>query len=519
MQICRLPVDGRLSVGRRRRRVRFQITALLLALVSAALATVGTAQGGRLNVVVIISDDHGQDTGAYGNPVIRTPNLDALAAEGTLFRHAFATTASCSPSRSVLLSGLHNHRTGQYGLEHAVHHFRSHENVKGLPVLLAEAGYRTGIVGKFHVAPEAAYQFQEEIAAGNQRNPVQMADRVRPFVSAGGDRPFFLYYATSDPHRSGDPSVLEQGSVPRALDALVPDPFGNRPGGQPGVEPIRYRPEDVVVPPWLPDNRATRAELAEYYQSVSRVDQGVGRLIQILKEAGVYERTLIVYLSDHGAAFPGGKTTIYEPGLRSPLIVRHPAARRRGVRSEAMISWVDFTPTILDLAGVKAPTYGQPVEIPELRGLVPPNHGLHGRSFLPILEETNPSGWDEIYASHTLHEVTMYYPMRAVRGRKYKLIWNLAHGLPFPFAADLWTSAAWQSAYRQGADARYGARTVGDYIHRAKFELYDIETDPFETRNLAGDPAHAAVLAEYQGKLRAFQQRTSDPWLVKWARE
>jgi N-sulfoglucosamine sulfohydrolase len=109
----------------------------------------------------------------------------------------------------------------------------------------------------------------------------------------------------------------------------------------------------------------------------------------------------------------------------------------------------------------------------------------------------------------------MYYPMRVVRGRRYKLIWNLAHPLPFPFATDLWESATWQAAYQMGPDARYGPRTVHEYIHRPEYELFDLEVDPLEANNLAEDPAHADVLAEYRAKLKAFQQRTTDPWLMK----
>jgi N-sulfoglucosamine sulfohydrolase len=347
-----------------------------------------------------------------------------------------------------------------------------------------------------------------------------MADAVRPFLTEDPARPFFLYFATSDPHRGGDPSVGQANTGPAAAEgAILPDPFGNRPGGYPGVSGTSYRPDQVIVPGWLPDNAHTRAELAAYYQSISRVDEGVGRLLRNLKEAGVYESTLIIYISDHGAAFAGAKTTVYEPGLRSPLIVRHPAATRRGVRSSAMVSWVDLTPTILDFAGVAQPSYGQPIELAEIRAQVPAQHGLHGRSFLGVLGQEQAPGWDEVYASHTLHEVTMYYPMRVVRGRRYKLIWNLAHALPYPFAADLWASAAWQGVYRTGGlDARYGPRTVREYLHRPEWELYDLESDPHESRNLAADPAHVATLAEHKAKLRAFQQRTSDPWLVEWGR-
>ena len=466
------------------------------------------------NVVVVIADDHGQDLGVYGNPVIQTPHLDGLAAEGTLFTHAFATTASCSASRSVILTGLHNHRTGQYGHVHDYAHFRSFENLKSLPVLLTEAGYRTAIVGKYHVAPSAVYQF-EQIIPGNQRNPVEMADNVRDFVNANSDRPFFLYFATSDPHRGGG---LMAGNTDAAVaDARYqPNSFGNRPDGYAGITPVTYDPDDVIVPAFLPDTPTTRAELVQYYQSVSRVDQGVGRLIEILKDAGVYEETLLIYMSDHGMAFPGAKTTVYEPGLRAPLIVRAPDASTRGLTSAAMVSWIDITPTILDFAGVEPPTYAQHIGLAGLRRQLPEEHGLHGRSFLGILEDEAPAGWDEINASHTFHEIQMYYPMRVVRDRQYKLIWNIAHGLPYPFASDLWAASTWQHVYQQGPDALYGQRTVRDYIHRPAFELFDLEQDPNETNNLAEDPAYADVLATYQEKLKAFQLRTSDPWLLKW---
>ena len=460
------------------------------------------------NVVLVVADDHGQDTGAYGNPVIQTPNLDALAAEGIRFTDAFATTASCSASRSVILTGLQNHRTGQFGHQHDFHHFQSYDNLRSLPVLLSESGYRTAIVGTFHVAPREVYAF-DEFLPGHSRSSVAMADSARDFVMADRDQPFFLYFATSDPHRGS--GFAED--LPHA-----PDRFGNRLEGYPGIDPVVYDPDDVIVPPYLPDTPIARAELAQYYQSISRVDQGVGRLTALLKEAGVYDETLIIYISDHGIAFPGAKTTVYEPGLRVPLIVRHPDTDG-GQVNEALVSLVDITPTILDFANVAPPTYSQHIDLPALREQLPAQQGLHGRSFLPVLGQSNPSGWDEVYASHTFHEIQMYYPMRAVRDRKFKLIWNVAYQLPYPFASDLWESPTWQDVYRQGPMAVFGARTVQDYIQRPEFELYDMEMDPHETHNLADDPQFADVLKAYQERLREFQRRTSDPWLLKWSYE
>jgi N-sulfoglucosamine sulfohydrolase len=476
------------------RRERFSGLLPVLGLLVGVLSSVNllAQEKVRPNIVLIVSDDHGLELGCYGNPVIKTPNLDQLAAEGTRFEYAFCTTASCSPSRSVILTGMHNHANGTYGLQHSYHHFQSFENLKSLPLYLREVGYRTIHVGKLHVAPPEVYAFEETIAKVNPRSTVEMAERCRTALAGADDRPFFLYFCPTDPHRGGG----------RVQDSpYKPDRFGNPGKPYPGVTEVTYRPEEVIVPPWLPDTPACRAELAQYYQSVSRMDQGVGRLIQVLKETGHWDRTIVVYISDNGPPFPGAKTTVYEPGIRLPCIVRSPFVQRKGVVCRAMISWVDIAPTILEAAGVPIPRQ------------------MQGRSFLRILEEENPSGWDEIYASHTFHEVTMYYPMRVVRERRFKLIWNIAWPLPYPFASDLWESATFQDRWTQGLEASYGKRTIGQYVHRPQFELYDLQADPDETRNLVDDPQYAEVLARLKAKLRQFQEQTGDPWILKWERE
>jgi len=479
------------------------------------VSTAAAVSRGR-NVVLIVSDDHSPDLGIYGNSVIKTPNLDALAGEGVYFTSAFATTASCSASRSVILTGLHNHRTGQYGHNHDFHHFESWKHMQSLPALLQAAGYRTAISGKHHVGPRSAFDFETWLESP-YRSTVEMAEGTREFVNADDPRPFFLYFATHDPHRGA--RLRPDGSRADLDDIDTPDNFGNRAAAPEGITPVVYDPDEVIVPGFLPDTPMARRELAEYYRAVSRMDQGFGRLFEILKEAGEYEDTLIIYLSDHGVAFPGAKTTTYDAGLHSPLIVRHPDSASRGVANDALVSWVDVTPTILDFAGVEPPTYKLQIGLKPVREQMEREHGLHGRSFLSILDETEPVGWDEVYASHTFHEIQMYYPMRVVRGRKYKLIWNLAHGLPYPFAADLWESPTWQRIYRQGSGAMYGPRTVERYIHRPEFELYDIEQDPLEARNLADDPKYKTLLAEHKAKIRAFQTSTQDPWLLKWTYE
>lgn len=485
------------------------------------------ARAAERNIVFFVTDDESQTLGCYGDAVAVTPNIDALAADATLFVNAFATTASCSASRSVILSGMHNHKNGQYGHAHDYHKFASFYDVVSLslPRVLAKAGYRTAQIGKYHVAPEEVYHF-EKYLPGNGRNAVQMAENVREFINDTSDkRPFFLYFATTDPHRSGGKDKTSQLKLP-------PDLFGNLPnrGAHAGVDEVFYDPAKVPIPPFLPDTPETREELAQYYQSCSRIDQGLGRLIEILKEAGVYDKTLIVYTSDHGMAFSGGKTTVYEGGLKVPFVVRNPYEPQRGIRSEALISHIDITPSLLDFAGALDPktngpkSWTDPEQYWKERGehLMDNRRGRHkfrsyqGKSWLGILGDPKGEHWQTIFASHTFHEIQMYYPMRVVRDKQFKLIWNIAYPLPYPFATDLWAASSWQAQFQKGPDAPYGQKTVREYIHRPQFELYDIEHDPNETTNLANDPRYAKILKQYQDRLKAMQKELEDPWIRKW---
>ena len=455
-----------------------------LLLTAVALLSTGpvTHAVGPKNVVIVVNDDQGLEVGCYGHPDVKTPHLDALAADATRFQYAFCTSASCSPSRSVILSGLYGHASGQYGLAHADHNFHTRPFVVGLPNLLKAAGYRTLLAGKHHVIPEEQFSFERTVNTKlNLRSTVEMSERVEQFLAEKDGRPFFVYYCPIDPHRAA------KG-------------YGND-RSYPGVTEVTYDPAKITVPKYLPDLPETRADLADFYQAISRADQGLGRLIEALKKTGHYDDTLILVLADNGAPFPGAKTTLYEPGVRLPLIVRNPEQSRRGVVSNDLVSWVDIVPTVLEWTGAKAPRYP-----------------LHGRSFLPSLAGTATAGRDMVYFSHSFHEVTMYYPMRGIRTRKYKCLFNISHQLPFPSAADLWQSPTWQATLSRQLE-RYGERLTSAYLQRPRYELYDLETDPGETINLADRAEYAEVLADFQRRLEQWQGQTGDPWVIKYTHE
>lgn len=298
----------------------FRVTsrAILWVLLSVLVSCANFLEAAPRNVVLVVTDDQGQDAVCYGNPVVQTPHLDALARDGTLLPFAFCTTASCSASRAVILTGLHNHANGQYGHQHSYHKFNSYHNIISLPVYLRLKGYRTARCGKYHVAPESVYHF-ERVIPGPTRNSVAMANQCASFLRESDKRPFFLYFCTSDPHRSG-----------QTTDELPskPNRFGNPQPGRPGyagIEEVTYDPTEVLVPGFLPDTPICREEIAQYYQSVSRIDQGLGRLVELLKTSGHWEETLLIYISDHGIAMPGAKTTLYEGGMRSPCVIQNPS--------------------------------------------------------------------------------------------------------------------------------------------------------------------------------------------------
>jgi N-sulfoglucosamine sulfohydrolase len=378
---------------------------------------------------------------------------------------------------------LYTHQNGQYGLQHATHKQECYSWVQGLPNLLRTTGYFTGLIGKFHTGPDSSFQWHRLMTKTKGRDPQSFAQHAREFIKESNKKPFFLVVGYQDPHRAA------KG-------------FGNEPfAGDP--KEVKYDPKTVNLPYYLPDSDEARKDWAQYLQSISRMDRGVGLIIDALREAGQLDDTLIIFISDNGPPFPGAKTTLYETGIHLPMLIVGPGMPT-GRTNQALVSYIDLTPTILEVAGAKTPSYKQTK--------------LIGKSLLKIAKDDNAKGWDAVFGSHQFHEITMYYPMRTIVTSKYKLIANLDHEKAFPFASDLWGSPSWQHV-RTNNLKMMGERSVAAYMHRPSEELYDLSEDPKELKNLAADPNHGKTLGELRERLRAWQVETSDPWTIVYREE
>ena len=427
----------------------------------------------RPNILFLISDDHGKvDLGCYGNRHVKTPNLDAFAAQGTTFERAFTVTAVCTPSRTCFYTSLYPHQSGSFGFE------RMKRGVKVIPEYLKPAGYRTGCIGKLHLMPDKSKLFDTYVDVkklGFGRDVEGYAREVKQFLAGPTDKPFFLQVGFSDPHRPFPTPGVKTGKK-----AEVSNP---------------HDPADVYIPPMLADIPPVRKEMAQYYDAIHRLDRGVGLILKALEDAGLAKNTLVIYAGDHGGAFPFSKTTLYDGGLNVPFIARWPGKLAAGARTNAMVHFVDLLPTFLDLAGAKIPEH------------------LEGKSFAPVLTRGAAKHRDVVFGSHTTHFYHPSCPSRSIREDQYHYIYNLAAGNEFrsdSLVGITYTAMAKAAAGGKNPDL---TRRLKRLKYRPREELYDVLADPFELRNLADDPKFAGEMTRLHQRLAAFMKDIDDPWL------
>ncbi len=427
----------------------FRYVILLVVVVAGWLTTPLYAD--RPNVIVFIADDMAvEDCGAYGHPHIRTPNIDALARAGMKFSNAFLTTSSCSPSRCSILTGRYPHATGGHQL---------HLPLPGNQVTMAErlgaAGYHTAAAGKWHLGKATIKKF--DVVRPQINTWLQtLKDRPR-------DKPFFMWFAFVDPHRP-----YRAGAIP---------------------EPHTAR--DAVVPPFLPDVGETRKDLALYYDEIARMDGVIGRVLGELDSQGETDNTMVLFLSDNGRPFPRCKTTLYDSGIKTPLLVRFPGVVKPGSVCHSIVSSVDLAPTILDMCEVKLPKTFQ------------------GRSFLSLLSKPSRTIRRYAYAEHNWHDFDDHG--RSVHSVRFNYIRNYYTDIPGTPPADAVRSITYQAMRRLRDAGGLNGDQKGCFTRpRPGEELYDVENDPFELRNLAEVPKFASVLRKMREALVAWQTETSD---------
>ena len=435
---------------------------------------------GLPNLLFLTADDLGIEAlSCYGNTVIETPNLDRLAAAGALFERAYVTQASCSPSRATFFTGFYPHQTGQYGLAHRGYSVR--DGVPLLPNYLNDRGYYTGVIGKIHINLNGDYRnarWREKLGFdyfGEGRGAfdvVEVNEQVEAFFAGRDDaEPYFLMVNFSDPHRHPDG---EHGFF-RQIQGIPADPTG---------------PEEVDVFPYVGFRtpKLDRAA-ANYYNAVRRLDDGVGMVFETLRRRGVLDDTLVVFISDHGAPFTRAKVSCYEAGVRVPMMAAWPGVIPRGQRIVDLVSSIDLLPTFLAAADVAVPA------------------DLPGIDLLPRLTGgVDCIGREYLFTEFTSHAGGHFYPRRAVRDQRYKLILNVQSQRPNPLSG-LGTHIEHMVDEESPA---YIRNAFAIWAHPPRVELYDLYADPFEFVNLAGRPELAAVEDRLLRVLADWRTKTGD---------
>lgn len=436
------------------------------------------------NFLFVVFEDMGPRIGAFGDTVATTPVLDAFAAQSVQFANTFTTAGVCAPSRSSLITGVHQQTLG-------TQHMRTRspsslvpsggpiayeavppENMKAFPEFLRAAGYYTSNNGK------TDYQFGEPFTIWDDQ------DAEHPWRARPNDKPFFAMVNVLETHES----------------ALWPvDAFSMTPL----VNLIRLRnlwvlwgkerltdPATVEVPPYLPDTPIVRRDVARQYDNIAFAEKKLAQLLDDLEADGLTENTIVVVTTDHGDGFPRMKRAIYDSGIKVPLMVRFPDGRNAGEQHNRLVSFVDIAPTFLSLAGLELPSH------------------LHGQ---PIFDTPAENHRDYIIAGSDRFD-SIEEHQRAIRDTRWKYIRNYRPDLPFfqplPFRDELPTM---QELWRLHSEGNLTSAQAKYFVTpRPAEELYDTQADPHEITNLASDPAHAATLERLRSAYDAFTERNGD---------
>lgn len=426
------------------------------------------------NVLIIIADDCTyNDLPVYGGVNVKTPAIDQLASEGLTFNKAYVTMSICTPSRSELFTGLQPANSGV-----CWNHARARKGIKSIVHYLGEQGYRTGIAGKRHIKPMKEV-FPFEIVPGVEHRAISETSDydpagMREFITRDADQPFCLITALTTPH--------------------MPWTVG---------DPSHFNKDSLQLSPKMVDTKETRAAFASYLAEIEVLDDQVGQTLQLLKEAGVYENTIVIFTSEQGSQFPYNKWTNYDTGVHTGFIVKWKGVTKAGERTNALIQYCDVLPTILDAVGGKT-------------------DGFDGTSFLSVLTGRTERHRKYAYFMHNNFPEGPSYPIRSITDGEFHYIHNLTnqemyiekHLMGKSDNSGYWLS--WMFAINEN-DQNFNL--VSYYMLRPPVELYRPYQDVFEQTNLADQPQFSKIQTTLANELAAWMKAQGDPGILVDTRE
>lgn len=415
------------------------------------------------NMVVFLADDHGcSQSEPYGDTFIKTPQMQNLANQGMLFERAYIASPASGPSRSALLSGMMPAHNGAVG-----NHELPREETQTMVKLLQAQGYEVVAFGKIaHNKKHAELCGFDHFEWSNWDSNKRLVARVSEYLkNRTSQKPLCLMVGDHRPH------------VPWGKNSI-------------------YNANDVTLPDYLIDTKETREHWGRYLTDITGLDETMADIDSLATDYFGSKNFLFVYSADHGAQWPFGKWNLYDLGIRVPFIARWPGQIKEGVRTDAMISWVDFMPTLIDLAGGKVS--GQ----------------VDGRSFASVLSGKTKRHRTEIYTTHNSDGDMNLYPIRSVRTERFKYIRNLRPDGYHSNHSDIHRKDGagkyWDSWDEAAKTDKHAAEIIDRYYRRPAIELYDIQKDPAEQHNLANDPKYKKELTRLSSLLDQWMKDQGD---------
>ncbi|OHX63917.1 sulfatase family protein [Flammeovirga pacifica] len=451
----------------------------------------------RPNIIWLVAEDLSQRWACYGDSLAYTPNINKLANGGVVYDNAFSVAGVCAPSRSSIITGMYPTTIGTQHMRQSksvipMPGFPNYNavpptQVKAFPELLRAAGYWTASYRKLDYQFGAPFTIWDEVVDYPSWRDRSEEDK---------DRPFFIYYTFEITHEINiwPDSTKERFFKDFKIDVstLAPD-VQKRP---PYDESKKVDPKDVVVPPYYPDDEVSRSHIARLYDNVSRMDVQIGKILQQLKEDGLEENTIIMVTSDHGDCLPRAKRWIYDSGTKCPLVLYMPEKYQNehfqpGTRNNDLVSFIDFAPTVLELANVEVPSW------------------IQGRSMVSsLIEEPR----DYVFGARDRMD-NRYDVRRTIRDKRYRYVRNFQPEVNYSQQITFLNQMPLMHHLLEKDDNKELTKEQSYWLYHPKNgeeELYDTENDPYELNNLASDPKYKGILVRLREGLTNWQERTSD---------